>query len=118
MEEVVKRSFWWPSLAKDVQRYVEGCEICQRVKLNRQRKAAPLVPHAVPEQNWQVITEDLIGPLPESQGHNAIYVVVDKKSKMIKIQVTDVELTGMGTAWILRDRVVRSHGLFEKVISD
>ena len=30
--ELVTRNYWWPGVTKDVGRYVEGCDLCQRMK--------------------------------------------------------------------------------------
>jgi len=30
--ELVTRNYWWPEMTKDVGKYVEGCDICQRMK--------------------------------------------------------------------------------------
>jgi len=30
--ELVTRNFWWPGVTKEVKRYVEGCDSCQRNK--------------------------------------------------------------------------------------
>ena len=32
MVELVTRNFWWPGITKEVKRYVEGCDSCQRNK--------------------------------------------------------------------------------------
>ena len=61
---------------------------------------------------------DLIGPLPESQGHNAILVIVDRFSKMLKVVPSNLEITSLGVARILRDQVCRHHSIPLKVISD
>ncbi|VDC06330.1 unnamed protein product, partial [Peniophora sp. CBMAI 1063] len=31
-EELITRTYWWPSIRKDVGRYVAGCQLCQRIK--------------------------------------------------------------------------------------
>jgi transposase InsO family protein len=61
---------------------------------------------------------DLIGELPESNGFNAILVIVDQFSKMIIVIPTNMELDALGTAHIYRDHVWSKHGLPRKVISD
>jgi hypothetical protein len=88
------------------------------VKTNRQPPAAPLHPHDIPERPWEIITVDLIGPLPESNGHNAILVIVDRLTKMIKLQPTQVELSSEGFATLLLNRVFRNHGFPRKIIHD
>ena len=32
MVELVTRNYWWPGVMRDVGRYVEGCDLCQRMK--------------------------------------------------------------------------------------
>jgi hypothetical protein len=95
----------------DVREYVDGCETCQRVKTHRTAPAAPLHPHEAPSRLWEIITLDLLGPLPMSNGYNAILVIVDRLTKYVKFEATHVELTAEGFAKTLRDRVFRDHGL-------
>ena len=64
-----------------VKQYVTGCDICQRMKNKPQQPFGPLIPNKVPNEPWEVITTDLITQLPESQGYNAICVVVDRLTK-------------------------------------
>jgi transposase InsO family protein len=116
--ELITRDYWWPRLLHDVRKYVEGCETCQRTKPRHSRPAAPLHPHEIPTRPWEIISLDLIGPLPESAGHNAILVIVDRFSKMIKVIPSQLEITSSGVARVLRDHVFRHHGLPHKVISD
>ena len=30
--ELVIRNYWWPGVIRDVEKYVEGCDACQRMK--------------------------------------------------------------------------------------
>ena len=30
--ELVTRNYWWPGVTRDVGKYVEGCDLCQRIK--------------------------------------------------------------------------------------
>jgi hypothetical protein len=116
--ELVTRNYWWPRVQHDIREYVEGCETCQRVKTHRQPLAAPLHPHDIPDRPWEIISLDLIGPLPESNGYNAILVIVDRFTKMIKLEPTQVELSSEGFARSLLNRVFRDHGLPRKIIHD
>ena len=115
---MILREYWWPRIQQDVREYVEGCDTCQRTKPRRTPAATPLHPFDPPSRPWEVITTDLIGPLPESQGYNAILVIVDWLSKAIKLEATHLELTAEGFARILRDRVFRDHGLPRRIIHD
>ena len=116
--ERITRNYWWPTLRKDVKQYIRGCETCQRTKSRRVPLKTPLHPFDPPSQPWEVITLDLVGPLPESQGYNAILTIVDWLSKAVKFEPTNLELNSPGFARILRDRVIRDHGMFKRIIHD
>src|SRR5882672_5070599 len=75
--ELVSRTYWWETLRKDIEEYVRGCERCQRNKIIRQKKNAPLQPMDPASEPWERISVDLVGPLPKSQGYNMIMVVSD-----------------------------------------
>jgi len=77
MLELLKRTYWWPGLKEDVKRYVQGCFKCQQNKVQHQRKAGELHPLEIPQGLWQEISIDIIGPLPKSNGMDAIVVIVD-----------------------------------------
>ena len=116
--ELITRDYWWPRILRDVHRYVKGCESCQRTKPRRTPVTAPLHPHDVPTKPWEQVSINLIGPLPKSTGYNAVLVVVDRFSKMIKVLPSQLEMTSSGVARMLRDHLFRHHGLLQKVISD
>jgi RNase H-like domain found in reverse transcriptase/Reverse transcriptase (RNA-dependent DNA polymerase)/Integrase zinc binding domain len=99
-QELITRNYWWPYIQSDIRKYVDGCEACQRSKTRRQKPRAPLNPNEVPSGPWEHISVDLIGKLPESQGFNAILVIVDRFSKMIIVIPTNMELTAVGMARI------------------
>ena len=37
--ELMIRNYWWPGITRDVGRYMEGCDLCQRMK-NRMEELA------------------------------------------------------------------------------
>jgi transposase InsO family protein len=117
-QELITRNYWWPYIQSDVKKYVSGCETCQRTKAHRRKPENPLHPNEIPPGPWEHISVDLIGELPESQGYNAILVIVDRFSKMIIVIPTNMELTAMGMARMYRDHVWSKHGLPRKIISD
>jgi deoxyuridine 5'-triphosphate nucleotidohydrolase len=116
--ETLTRDYWWPTVKKDVQEYVKGCATCQRVKPRSTSLAAPLHPNEIPDGNWTTISTDIIGPLPEAHGYNAINVIVDRKSKLGHFIPTTIELSSLGQAKIYRDHIFRLHGIPQKIISD
>jgi len=83
MLELLKRTYWWPGLKEDIKKYVQECFKCQQNKVQHQRKAGELHPLEILQGLWQEISIDIIGPLPRSNGMNAIVVIVDQFMKMI-----------------------------------
>src|SRR5882757_10135729 len=79
--EQIKRQYWWNDLLDDIKRFVKGCTKCQQATTLRSKKAAPLHPMPIVKTPWEFISVDLIGPLPPSNGHNAIMVVVESYVK-------------------------------------
>jgi len=45
--KLVTRNFWWLGVMKEVKKYVEGCDICQRNKNQTKVSAGKLMPNAV-----------------------------------------------------------------------
>jgi len=72
MLELFKRNYWWPGLKEDIKRYVQGCIKCQQNKVQHQKKVGELHPLEIPQKPWQEISIDIIGPLPKSNGIDAI----------------------------------------------
>jgi len=50
MAELVARNYWWPGVMKEVGRYVDGCDACQRYKNRSEVPAGKLMPNAIPEK--------------------------------------------------------------------
>jgi len=50
MAELIIRNYWWPGVMKKVERYVDGCDACQRYKNQSKAPAGKLMPNAIPEK--------------------------------------------------------------------
>jgi len=48
--ELVTRNYWWPGVMRDVGRYVEECDLCQRMKNRAEELAGKLKLSEVPEK--------------------------------------------------------------------
>jgi len=118
MVELVTRNHWWPGIMKEVKRYVEGCDQCQRIKNRAEILAGKLWPNQIPEKLWQHISVDFITKLPVSKGHDSILVVCDRFLKMSYFVATTKKTMAEGLARLFRDNVWKLHGLPESVISD
>ena len=50
MMELVTRNYWWPGMTRDVEKYVEGCDLCQRMKNRTEKLAGKLKLSEVPQK--------------------------------------------------------------------
>ena len=77
MLELLKRMYWWSGLKKDIKKYIQKYFKCQQNKVQHQKKTGELHSLNIPQGPWQEISIDIIGPLPKSNGINAIVVIVN-----------------------------------------
>jgi RNase H-like domain found in reverse transcriptase/Integrase zinc binding domain len=118
MFQIISHFAIWDTLREDITKYIEGCSICQENKPKRGKQTGQLHPHPIPPYPWHTISVDLIGPLPESQGHDAILTIVDKRTKHPIFIPTTTTLSSEGWARALQDNVFRRFGLPHFIISD
>jgi len=116
--ELVTRNYWWPGVTRDVGRYVEGCDLCQRMKNRTKEPAGKLKLSEVPQKTWSHLTVDFITKLPVVAGKDAVLVVCDRLSKMAHFVATTEGTSAEGLARLFRDNVWKLHGLPESVVSD
>jgi len=50
MVELVTRNYWWPGVIKEVKRYMEACDQCQRIKNRTEMPAGKLRPNQISEK--------------------------------------------------------------------
>ena len=50
MVELVTRNYWWQGVMRDVEKYVEGCNLCQRMKNRMEELAGKLKLSEIPEK--------------------------------------------------------------------
>ncbi|KAK3539568.1 hypothetical protein QTP70_010276 [Hemibagrus guttatus] len=90
---LLQQRFWWPRMAVDVKRYVQGCRECAMSKSPRHLPAGKLLPLPVPNRPWSHLGIDFIVDLPASEG-------------------------SLETAEYLFNHVFRYYGLPEDIVSD
>jgi len=73
------------------------------IKLNQQPKQNHFHPNEVLQNPWEIVSIDLIGPLPESVGYNGILVIVDRFSKIAHYILINTNITAQGVAKISWD---------------
>ena len=64
-----------------------------------------LHPLEIPEEPWQAISIGIIGPLPKLNGMDAIVVIVDQFTKMIRLKAMTTNIPLEEIAKIYRDEI-------------
>jgi len=116
--ELVTRNYWWPGVMRDVERYVDGCDMCQRIKNRMETPVEKLKLREVLEKLWTHLMVDFIMKLPLVAGKDAILVVCNRLSKMIYFVATTEGTSAEGLARLFRNNVWKLHGLPESVVLD
>jgi hypothetical protein len=77
-----------------------------------------LHPFSVLTRPWERISMDIVGPLLESNGYDALFVIVNYYSKAIKLEPITIEATAQDIAKVLRQWVFPDHSLPKVMVHD
>jgi len=116
--ELVTRNYWWPEVTRDVGKYVEGCDLCQRMKNRTEELAGKLKLSEVPKKPWSHLTVDFITKLLVVAGKDAVLVVCNRLLKMMYFVAMTEGTSAEGLARLFRDNVWKLYGLPESVVLD
>lgn len=75
--ELIKKDFVWPTMSKDIKNFCQSCIPCQKSKITR-HNSSPIQPINVPNERFDHIHLDIVGPLPTSEGYNYCFTIIDR----------------------------------------
>ena len=96
--ELVTRNYWWPEVMRDVGKYIEGCDLCQRMKNRTEEQVGKLKLSEVSQKMWTHLIVDFITKLLVVVGKDAVLVVCDRLSKITHFVATTEETSVEGLA--------------------
>ena len=111
------RNYWWLRVTRDVGKYeyIDGCDICQRIKNRTEAPIRKLKLNKVWKRLWIHLMMDFITKLLLVAEKNAILVVCNRLSKITYfVKGTLVE----GLVWLSRDNIWKLHRLLKSIVSD
>lgn len=75
--KVVAQRYVWPSMNKDITKWAKNCLACQKSKVGRHVHVQPAT-FTNPDQRFDHVHIDLVGPLPESERYKYVVTMVDR----------------------------------------
>ena len=92
-------------MTREVGKYVERCDLCQRMKNRTEKPARKLKLSKVPKKPWTHLTVDFITKLLVVAEKDAILVVCDWLSKITHFVATTEGTSVEGLARLFQDNV-------------
>jgi hypothetical protein len=114
----LNRQYYQKMMKKQVDRYVQSCAECLRSRTSRHASVGVLRPLPVLEKPSDDITMDFVSGLPQCDGYDAIWVVVDRLSKMRQFEPCRTTVDARGFGEMIRKKVVRLDGLPKIIVTD
>ena len=120
--ELLHRKYYWPKMRDAVEEHCKSCDMCQRTKVHRHRPYGELQSLPQPSKPWQEISIDFITGLPPSKrqgrAYDAILVVVDRYTKMVRYLACSKKITAVELADLIFEEVFLRYGVSNGVVSD
>ena len=118
MTKLVIRNYWWLEVTKDVGKYMEGYDMCQKMKNRIEALAEKLKLSETPEKPWIYLMVDFIMKLLIITGKNVTLVVYNRLSKMTHFVATTERTLAKRLVRLFRNNIWKLHGLLESIMSD
>jgi hypothetical protein len=114
----IRKRFAWKGLKEDDMHHIRECIICQHNKYEHTHPTGLLQPLLILEPKWESISMDFITGLPNAQGKDCIFVVVDHLTKFAHFFAISMNYSASQVADLFFREVFRLHGLPKMILSD
>jgi hypothetical protein len=106
-------------MKREIAQYIANCDVCCHVKAEHQRPTGTLQPLAILEWKWDKVGMDFITGFPRTKrGNNAIFVIIDRLSKVAHFLPVRESITASQLADLYISRIVSLHGVPLEINSD
>ena len=110
--------FYWKRMKADILKFVQTCDVCQKIKPSNFNRYGYLIPNLIPSRPYQSVAMDFIVNLPWLDGYNAIHVMVDRLTKHGTFSPTTTRLNAEDFSTLFVKKIVCQFGPPESIICD
>jgi len=114
----LKKSYYWPNLKYDAEKYVKSCLTCQQNRTFNKKQVGLLRSLPILEGLWENVSMDFMLNFPSSRGFDVIMVVVDRFNKMAHFIPIKKSAMTQKMKRLFFTHVFRHHGLPKDIVSD
>lgn len=115
---LVRRNYWWPSMAKEIDEFCKTCGICQTTKASNKRPMGLLRTLPIPLLPWESVGMDFLGPFPPCEGFDYLLVIICRLTSMVQLIPTRTDARAVDIAHLYYRNVWALHGLPKSIVSD
>ena len=120
---LVGQKYYWPSLRRDAESYVQGCDVCLTLKAVRHKPYGNLQSLPVSTHWWKDLSMDFVTGFPlfsdwKDNNYDSILVIVNRLTKIVHYEPVKVTIDAPGLAEVIIDVVVWHHGLPDSIVND
>lgn len=114
--KIINEKYVWPNMNVNINKWVKECIACQKSKISRHNKSI-LGTFVVPNERFQHINIDIVGPLPPSNNYRYCLTCVDRFSRWPAIIPTE-DITAETIAKSLIHGWISHYGVPLKITTD
>ena len=111
-------NYYWPTMTKDCEQYVQQCDPCQRNKSTTTKPHGKLQTSEIPSEKCAHITIDWIEKMIKSGVYDSIMSITEVVSGLVVLIPCKVTDTAATTARRFFDHWVKRFGIPQKITSD
>jgi len=115
--EFIRKKYWWETLRSDVFAYIKKCDACARRKTGR-RVVAPLGDTLIAHEFLDVVSLDIVGPLPVTEkGNKYLLTFIDRFTRFCEaIPIVRQDTESIAREFVLR--IITQYGVPKRLLTD
>ncbi|MDD9361375.1 MAG: DDE-type integrase/transposase/recombinase, partial [Anaplasma sp.] len=114
---IIRDRYWWPRMDEQIKHKVQHCAVCNATDRPVRAAPAPLQPVQFPDQPWDKLGLDIVGPVDKApQSQRFFIVLVDYHSKWPEVQHTSTATSATVIEFL--KNIFAREGLPREIVTD